>query len=71
MARARLTLLKWLDAPWDIARNTLRDDMDSLENVVNKRITSLPGLPTSPTGLAVGDLWVDTSGGLNLLKIIV
>lgn len=28
------------------------------------------GLPTSAAGLAAGDIWVDTTGGLNILKIV-
>ncbi len=28
------------------------------------------GLPTSTAGLASGDVWVDTAGGLNILKIV-
>jgi hypothetical protein len=28
------------------------------------------GLPTSSSGLATGDIWVDTTGGLNILKIV-
>lgn len=30
---------------------------------------SIGGLPTSSAGLTTGDLWVDTTGGLNVLKI--
>lgn len=28
------------------------------------------GLPTASAGLAAGDIWVDTTGGLNILKIV-
>lgn len=28
------------------------------------------GLPTSASGLATGDIWIDTTGGLNILKIV-
>lgn len=28
------------------------------------------GLPTSSAGLASGDIWIDTTGGLNILKIV-
>ena len=28
------------------------------------------GLPTSTAGLSSGDIWVDTTGGLNILKIV-
>jgi hypothetical protein len=28
-------------------------------------------VPTSPSGLASGDVWVDTTGGLNILKIVI
>jgi hypothetical protein len=28
------------------------------------------GLPTSTAGLSTGDVWVDTTGGLNILKIV-
>ncbi len=28
------------------------------------------GIPTSPSGLASGDMWVDTTGGFNILKIV-
>jgi hypothetical protein len=31
---------------------------------------SIIGLPTSPAGLSAGDIWVDTTGGLNILKIV-
>lgn len=31
---------------------------------------SVVGLPTSASGLAAGDIWVDTTGGLNILKIV-
>jgi hypothetical protein len=30
----------------------------------------LGGVPTSAAGLASGDVWCDTTGGLNILKII-
>lgn len=30
---------------------------------------SIVGLPTSSAGLSAGDIWVDTTGGLNILKI--
>ena len=31
---------------------------------------SIVGLPTSTAGLSSGDIWVDTTGGLNILKIV-
>ena len=31
---------------------------------------SVVGLPTSTAGLSTGDIWVDTTGGLNILKIV-
>jgi hypothetical protein len=31
---------------------------------------SVVGLPTSVAGLSAGDIWVDTTGGLNILKIV-
>ncbi len=31
---------------------------------------SIVGLPTSASGLSAGDLWVDTTGGLNILKVV-
>ncbi len=31
---------------------------------------SIVGLPTSSAGLSAGDIWVDTTGGLNILKIV-
>jgi len=31
---------------------------------------SIVGLPTSPSGLSAGDVWCDTTGGLNILKIV-
>ncbi len=31
---------------------------------------SVVGLPTSTAGLSAGDIWVDTAGGLNILKIV-
>jgi hypothetical protein len=30
----------------------------------------ITGLPTAAAGLAAGDVWVDTTGGLNILKIV-
>jgi len=30
----------------------------------------ITGLPTSASGLAYGDIWCDTTGGLNILKIV-
>ena len=31
---------------------------------------SVVGLPTSASGLTSGDIWCDTTGGLNILKIV-
>lgn len=31
---------------------------------------AVAGLPTSAAGLATGDIWIDTTGGLNILKIV-
>ncbi len=28
------------------------------------------GTPTSPSGLSAGDVWCDTTGGLNILKLV-
>lgn len=33
-------------------------------------VFAVVGLPTSSAGLATGDVWVDTTGGLNILKIV-
>ena len=31
---------------------------------------NIAGLPTSAAGLNAGDIWIDTTGGLNILKIV-
>lgn len=39
-------------------------------NIANLNISTLPSGTTVPGGLSAGDIWVDTTGGLNMLKII-
>lgn len=60
-----LSLLKTLDSEWGIARQSLRQDLDTIETILNRRWaqtfgqTNILGVPAGGTGLAsyaIGDL---------------
>ncbi len=52
------------------------EDIIALDEQVEQIETFLKGpphifsIPTSPSGLSSGDVWCDTTGGANILKII-
>lgn len=36
----------------------------------SSKVVALPHVPTSASGLSSGDIWCDTTGGLNILKVV-
>ena len=48
----------------------LDDEIKAVEDYLRGTAHFL-SIPTSPSGLSSGDVWVDTTGGLNILKIVL
>lgn len=46
------------------------DDSTQKAEIINITKLNIQTLPTSSAGLSTGDVWVDTAGGLNILKIV-
>ena len=45
-------------------------EITAIETFLRGQATLL-SVPTSPAGLTAGQVWCDTAGGLNILKIII
>jgi len=63
------TLADWFDQAVKVASSP-RFAKLGIGVVASASVLGIVGLPTSAAGLAAGDVWVDTTGGLNILKIV-
>ena len=59
-----ISLLKYLDLPWNVARGFLRQDLETLEDALNRQNANTTGDVVSTSGTTVPTAGSGGSGGV-------